>query len=107
MALGTPRFNSWMNFLTKEESLEVGERAYSFYSIPDLPDIEPRDGDKDHTVSYGDTVDRLSVRYYGDQAWWWVIARRNNLSWPEVELAQRQSIVIPDPNFVKSRMIRR
>ncbi len=35
-----------------------------------------------HTWQFGDRLDKLSAKYYGDDEYWWVIAMANGIAYP-------------------------
>ena len=77
----------------------VQVRFYGMYKPVDLQD---RDGDFDYVVTGTDRIDKLAKRFYGDQGLWWVIAQRNNLDLPSIQLQESMVITIPDPVYVKN-----
>lgn len=65
----------------KRLSTEIKEK-YSQkrrYSSTYYPTIPYRDSDIYIYSKSSDRLDLLSYKYYGDQTFWWVIARANNL----------------------------
>ena len=97
--------SSPMKFMAQEET-EIGSTGVfvtflGFFEPPDLPDS---DGDIDHTIEDGDSLDKLADHVYGDQLKWWVIAVRNNIDLADAELNPGDEIVIPDPVVVRSRI---
>ena len=57
---------------TKNDRIHCGTTIYS--SIPEL------DGDIYVITQYGDRLDLLANRFYGDPSLWWYIAKANNLT---------------------------
>ena len=82
----------------------VDIRWWGMYENPDFPKL---DSDIDYTVQLGDRLDRLAYSFYGSQWLWWVIAGRNELDDPVVDLHMGIQIVIPSPGYVKQSLLRK
>tara|TARA_A100001391_G_C5064348_1_gene276817 strand:- start:146 stop:454 length:309 start_codon:yes stop_codon:yes gene_type:complete len=59
------------------------------------PDIPERDTDIIHLVRYGERLELLAYRYYGDTALWWIISRANNLDPSDIGLKAATELRIP------------
>jgi len=46
-----------------------------------LPSIEPSELDTYIIGQYGDRLDLLAFKYYGDSSYWWIIAAASNIGW--------------------------
>ncbi|OGR31600.1 MAG: hypothetical protein A2139_11430 [Desulfobacca sp. RBG_16_60_12] len=68
---------------------QARERAhYATYDLPvdlkghaDVDWIQNQPFDQ-HTWQFGDRLDKLANRFYGDDEYWWVIAMANGISYP-------------------------
>lgn len=96
---------SWMRFCEFQTSTNYG-RPVKFFDPMDAPSIEESDGDLEVLVQYGDRMDTLAHRYYGEQLLWWVIALANDMELPILELNPGDVIIIPDPALVRSKYVR-
>lgn len=47
------------------------------------------------TVSEADFLDSLAKKYYGDESFWWIIARANNLTGYQLSFNGTRQIRIP------------
>lgn len=50
-----------------------------FFATPDLPNIPIAKGDIYITASQGTRLDVLAYEYYKNSAYWWIIAKANNI----------------------------
>jgi len=97
---------SWMRFSTlKQVDVLSGQdlltpMTYSWYGLFQEPDLANRTGDIEYTLVDGDRLDKLAQTYYGTMALWWVIAARNNLDLPDIQIYGGVKIIIPDPAYV-------
>ncbi len=53
-----------------------------YLSTPKPPVFEEREDDIVHIMKETDRLDLLAYKYYGNAAWWWVIAERNDIIFP-------------------------
>ena len=99
---------SWTNFMEDAETTifatDMDIRFLSFFEPPEIPDSE---NDIEHIVEERDRLDLLADTHYGEQLLWWVIALRNNFDLPDANLNAGDTIVIPDPDTVLARYVRR
>lgn len=54
-----------------------------------------------HVVKHGDTLDSLSLYYYGSPLYFWIIADFNRLQDPYKELAEGTKLKIPTFNNIE------
>jgi nucleoid-associated protein YgaU len=76
----------------------------SWFGMFQSPDLSDRDGDIEYTVQDGDRLDRLSIQYYGTPFLWWVIAAKNQIDLPDIEMNGGRRIIITDPNYVVTQI---
>lgn len=76
----------------------------SWFGMFQSPDLADRDGDIEYTVQDGDRLDKLSLYYYGTPFLWWVIAAKNQIDLPDIELYGGKKIIITDPDYVVSQI---
>ena len=76
-----------------------------FWDVVDLPEFVEQSGDLLHEVSGNDRIDLLAHRYYQNPVFWWVIAVANNMEIIPIDLREGDIIRIPDPEFVKTRLL--
>jgi hypothetical protein len=79
----------------------------TFFGMMEKPTIPTDGNDLDIVVEDKMTLPRLAHKYYGDVRLWWVIALRNKIDLPEVQLYKGRRIVIPSPKLVRDRRIRK
>ena len=97
---------SWMNY--GDDSVidipGVDVRYVDLVNLSNLGIMDSRDGDTQYTIKEGDRLDALAKDFYGDQLLWWVIAYRNSLEFPTVQLNPGLILIMPDPIFVKNEI---
>ena len=59
------------------------------------PSIPIRDSDIFIYPRFGDRLDNLAQKYYGDVSMWWIIAKANNLDEAHIGLEVDKQIRIP------------
>ncbi len=59
------------------------------------PHIPIRDSDVFIYPKFGDRLDNLAFKYYGDVSLWWIIAKANNLDAAHIGLEVDKQIRIP------------
>ena len=59
------------------------------------PKIPIKDSDIFIYPKFGDRLDNLAHKYYGDVSLWWIIAKANNLDKAEIGLNVEKQIRIP------------
>lgn len=97
---------SWVR---QAEGIEVinhnTNKTMRYFDIANLRKLNlklERSGDIRLTMSDGDRLDVLADQYYGNQMLWWVIAYRNDMTLPIMQINAGVKIVIPDPSYVRN-----
>ena len=78
-----------------------GKRVFKPTMYPKIP---IRDSDIFLYPKYGDRLDNLAHKYYGDVSLWWIIAKANNLDAAHIGLEVDKQIRIPtdiEPILIK------
>ena len=101
--------DSWLRQCAVEEVGKLNDnllnpRMVKFWGVFPGTEIKDRDDDIDYKVSQNDRIDKIAAKFYGSRLLWWVIAQKNNLDQPSIELYQGRDLVIPSPNFVKQQL---
>ena len=68
-------------------------------------EIEENSDDFEYTVDYGERLPALAERFYGDPLAWWVLAKRNDIWLPDVQVYPGLVLIVPDPKYVKDRYL--
>jgi hypothetical protein len=102
---------SWMRYSTIR-NVEVlsgvdilNPQTVSWFGIFSPPNLANRNGDIEYTIQTGDRLDKLSLFYYGTPFLWWVIAARNEIDLPDIELNSGLRIIVPDPQYVTTQLV--
>jgi hypothetical protein len=69
-----------------------GKRVFKPTMYPKIP---IKDSDIFIYPKFGDRLDNLAHKYYGDVSLWWIIAKANNLDTAEIGLNVEKQIRIP------------
>ena len=69
-----------------------GKRVFKPTMYPKIP---IKDSDIFIYPKFGDRLDNLAHKYYGDVSLWWIIAKANNLDKAEIGLNVEKQIRIP------------
>lgn len=77
-----------------------------FWDMLDLPIYTPQPNDIAYTTQNGDRLDSLASTYYGDPVALWVLAWANNMDLYDPTLQPNIALIIPDPNYVKTKLFR-
>jgi hypothetical protein len=77
---------------TKVKIRKDGKRVLKPTIYPKIP---IRDSDIFIYPKFGDRLDNLAFKYYGDVSLWWIIAKANNLSESHIGLKVDEQIRIP------------
>ena len=102
---------SWVRYckLESAETLSgidlLNPKVVSWFNTFVEPDLADRTGDIQYMIVTGDRLDKLSLQFYGTPFLWWVIAAKNSLDLPSVELYSGVKIIIPDPAYVTTQLI--
>jgi nucleoid-associated protein YgaU len=75
-----------------------------FWTRPDIPDLTPSTGDKEHRVQVGERLDTIAKKYYKQDGRHWVIAHRNNIKQMEEEVHVGTTLIISDPIQVRKEL---
>jgi hypothetical protein len=77
---------------TRIKKSKSGKRVFKPTMYPKIP---LRDTDIFIYPVFGDRLDTLAQKYYGDVSFWWIIAKANNLDTAEIGLDTDKQIRIP------------
>jgi len=92
--------------VNEHEGLAGNGLTYSYFELPEYPDIPTQDDDILHVVTVYDRPDKLAFQFYGEAKLWWVIATRNGWDQPATSLNPGDEIVIPSSRYVRENLIR-
>jgi hypothetical protein len=81
-------------------------RTFTYFELPEYPDIPDQDDDILHVVTNGDRPDKLATTFYNEPRLWWVIAVKNGWDQPVTSLNPGEEIVIPSPRYVREKLVR-
>ena len=79
------------NYTSLKKNKE-GKRVFKPTMYPKIP---IKDSDIFIYPKFGDRLDNLAQKYYGDVLLWWIIAKANNLDKAEIGLNVEKQIRIP------------
>ena len=79
------------NYTSLKKNKE-GKRVFKPTMYPKIP---IKDSDIFIYPRFGDRLDNLAQKYYGDVSLWWIIAKANNLDKAEIGLNVEKQIRIP------------
>ena len=113
-----PPTASWLRFCPPQKVLVKGKTVldpveiewWGMFMEPEFPQL---DGDIVHRVEEKDRIDKLAAFYYGNERLWWVIAARNDMDDPTLELKPEsvgdrpREIIIPSPGYIQQNLLRR
>ena len=88
------RYNS-VRTLLNEDQLVVQQS----WDIPDIP-VMTSDRYFDVTIEFAHRPDLISLKYYGTEQLYWVIAAANDLVDPFAETTVNKKLRIPDRDYV-------
>jgi len=106
----TARQRSWMRFM-REELVFDKERdsLVRFRGIFQMPNWDGVEGNEvDHLVeSSTERLDKIAVRHWGPgtEELLWVIAARNGLDLPDVELYRGRRLKVPVLSWVETKLL--
>lgn len=83
----------------------LNPQTISWFGTFKMPDLQNRDGDIEYTIKDGDRLDKIAQQYYGNVGLWWVVAARNDLDLPDIQMIPGRKIIIPDPAYVIGNLI--
>lgn len=85
----------------------IEQDGTAFWDLPDDVSLPAQPDDIQYTALSTDRIDRLSARFYGDSALWWVIAVANNIEIHPTDLYEGQILRIPSPRYVLQELFKR
>ena len=65
------------------------------YKTTYYPIIHPAEDDVYIIANDGDYLDSLAYKYYGDESYWWIIARANNIGFGKLSIKEGTQLRIP------------
>lgn len=74
--------------------------GFEFWGLCEYPQVPEQPDDIQYIVVMGDCLDALAYRYYGAEAYKWVIAVANGMEIEPTDLNQGETIRIPSPRYV-------
>jgi hypothetical protein len=85
----------------KNTKIKIGSNGKRVFKPTMYPKIPIRDSDIFLYPKFGDRLDNLAHKYYGDVSLWWIIAKANNLDAAHIGLEVDKQIRIPvDINLI-------
>lgn len=102
---------SWMRYSTIKQAKSLSgvdllnPATTYWFGLFEEPDLSDRNGDLEYTLQETDRLDKLSQYYYGTPFLWWVIAAKNNLDLPDIQIVPGRKIIIPDPAYVQTTLV--
>ena len=101
---------SCMNFMKEQEFFDAETqgtiRFRGTFQTPKWDGVE--DGEFMYVIeSEDERLDRVADRFWGEdyQKLYWVIALRNNLDLPEVQLYKGQKLLVPSLNWIEQEFL--
>lgn len=79
----------------KDTKVKIGRNGKRVFKPTMYPRIPIRDNDIFIYPKFGDRLDNLAHKYYGDVSLWWIIAKANNLDAAHIGLEVDKQIRIP------------
>ena len=79
----------------KNTKIKIGSNGKRVFKPTMYPKIPIRDSDIFLYPKFGDRLDNLAHKYYGDVSLWWIIAKANNLDAAHIGLEVDNQIRIP------------
>lgn len=101
---------SWMNFMPEQLVFDKAEQGLvRFRAMFEMPNWDGVEAEEATIVVEGadERLDKIAARIYGAQnvELYWVIAARNNLDLPDVQLYKGMKLKIPSKNWIDTRLI--
>ena len=89
----------------KNTSIKTDKRGRRVFKPTIYPKIPIQDSDVFLYPKFGDRLDSLAQKYYGDTSLWWFIAKANNLDGAHIGLDADKQIRIPiNIGFILNRL---
>ena len=79
----------------KNTKIKIGSNGKRVFKPTMYPRIPIRDSDIFIYPKFGDRLDNLAFKYYGDVSLWWVLAKANDLDAAHIGLEVDNQIRIP------------
>ena len=79
----------------KHTKIKIGSNGKRVFKPTMYPKIPIKDSDIFIYPKFGDRLDNLAHKYYGDVSLWWIIAKANGLDKAEIGLNVEKQIRIP------------
>jgi len=79
----------------KNTKIKIGSNGKRVFKPTMYPKIPIRDSDIFIYPKFGDRLDNLALKYYGDISLWWIIAKANDLDAAHIGLEVDKQIRIP------------
>jgi hypothetical protein len=79
----------------KYTKIKIGSNGKQVFKPTMYPRIPIRDSDIFIWPKFGDRLDNLAHKYYGDVSLWWIIAKANNLDAAHIGLEMDKQVRIP------------
>ncbi len=79
----------------RNTNTKVNKKGKIAYKPTMIPKIPIRDSDIFILPKFGDRLDSLAFKHYGDSSLWWIIAKANNLDAAHIGLEVGKQIRIP------------
>ena len=83
----------------KNITLQKDQTGRRFRKTVVLPTIEPTENDIYIIGQYGDRLDLLAFKYYGDASYWWIIALANDLGKGDLTVPVGVQVRIPADQY--------
>lgn len=101
----TASINSWMQFMREENIHDSYVDSYVRFRgemiVPNWDGVE--DNEFDYVVDNpNERLDTLANIFYNDVSRWWVIAMRNKLDLPDIQIHSGLKLKIPNKDWVDS-----
>jgi len=89
----------------KNTSIKTDKRGKRVFKPTIYPKIPIQDSDVFIYPIFGDRLDTLAQKYYGDTSLWWIIAKANNLDAAHIGLEVDNQLRIPiNIDFILNRL---
>lgn len=106
LSKGDKNKSGGLSTVNEHEGMAENGLTFSYFELPEYPEIPDQDDDILHVVTTYDRPDKLAYKYYGEARLWWVIAVKNGWDQPATSLDPGEEIVVPSSRYVRERLIR-
>jgi len=83
----------------KDIKIQKDQTGRRFRQTIVLPVIDPSENDTYVIGQYGDRLDLLAFKYYGDSSYWWIIALANDLGKGDLNVPVGVQVRIPANHY--------